>query len=343
MCNVHIYTGFIREYGHAKSKPMTTVPVPANDPLSTALSDEQSTLLDALDGLLAPLADLCLAKGVTIQLIEERLRHSFVQSAIYAHGGLPPGRLASRISASTGLTRREVARLQGEDSDKPLARREPKRSPATELFTRWMCDAELRGDNGLPRALPRLGLAPSFERLAQSVTQDIHPRSLLDELCRLGLAVWDTDTDEVQLVQEAFVPRGDWARMTSFLADNVGDHLRAAAANVLTDGNAHLEQAIFADELSVESLERFREIMAAHWRGMLDQLPAQLEQLIEEDAAAGRRQNQRVRVGLYTWSQPMAAATRHLNLVANNVALPRARASAPAHTLTPKTHPESEP
>jgi Tfp pilus assembly pilus retraction ATPase PilT len=112
---------------------------------------------------------------------------------------------------------------------------------------------------------------------------------------------------------------------------------------VLTDGNAHLEQAIFADELSVESLERFREIMAAHWRGMLDQLPAQLEQLIEEDAAAGRRQNQRVRVGLYTWSQPMAAATRHLNLVANNVALPRARASAPAHTLTPKTHPESEP
>jgi Family of unknown function (DUF6502) len=196
---------------------MQTVPVSANDPLSNALNEEQRVLLDALDGVLAPLADLCLAKGLTIQSIEERLRQSFVQSAVYAHGGLPSSRLASRISASTGLTRREVARLQAEPGS--TARREPRRSPATELFTRWICDPSLRDENNQPRALPRLGTAPSFERLAQSVTQDIHPRSLLDELCRLGLAVWDTDTDEVQLVQEAFVPRGDWARMTSFLAD----------------------------------------------------------------------------------------------------------------------------
>ena len=305
---------------------MQTVPVPANDPLSNALNEEQRTLLDALDGVLAPLADLCLAKGLTIQSIEERLRLSFVQAAVHAHGGLPSSRLASRISASTGLTRREVARLQAEPGSS-ATRREPRRSPATELFTRWICDPSLRDENNRPRALPRLGLAPSFERLAQSVTQDIHPRSLLDELCRLGLAVWDADTDEVELVQEAFVPRGDWARMTSFLADNVGDHLRAAAANVLTDGKAHLEQAVFADELSQESIEAFRNIMAAHWRAMLDVIPAQLEKLIEEDRQAGRRQTQRARVGLYTWSQPMAAATRHLNLVAG---------AAPALPAAPK-------
>jgi Family of unknown function (DUF6502) len=304
---------------------MQTVPVSANDPLSNALNEEQRVLLDALDGVLAPLADLCLAKGLTIQSIEERLRQSFVQSAVHAHGGLPSSRLASRISASTGLTRREVARLQAEPGS--TARREPRRSPATELFTRWICDPALRDEANQPRALARLGVAPSFERLAQSVTQDIHPRSLLDELCRLGLAVWDTDTDQVQLVQEAFVPRGDWARMTSFLADNVGDHLRAAAANVLTDGKAQLEQAIFADELSQESLEAFREIMAAHWRGMLDAIPAQLEKLIDADRQAGRRQNQRARVGLYTWSQPMAAATRHLNLV--NAASAAAQPAAP--------------
>ena len=111
---------------------MQTVPVPANDPLSNALNEEQRTLLDALDGVLAPLADLCLAKGLTIQSIEERLRLSFVQAAVHAHGGLPSSRLASRISASTGLTRREVARLQAEPGTS-ATRREPRRSPATAL------------------------------------------------------------------------------------------------------------------------------------------------------------------------------------------------------------------
>jgi hypothetical protein len=61
---------------------------------------------------------------------------------------------------------------------------------------------------------------------------------------------------------------------------------------------------------------------------MLDAIPAQLEKLIDADRQAGRRQNQRARVGLYTWSQPMAAATRHLNLVS--------AASAAAHPAAPE-------
>ena len=39
-----------------------------------------------------------------------------------------------------------------------------------------------------PRALPRVGPAPSFESLAQEVTRDVHPRALLEELLRLKLA-----------------------------------------------------------------------------------------------------------------------------------------------------------
>ena len=286
----------------------------AQDLESTALAQEQRLLLAAVDALLAPLAQLCLAKGLTIQSVEERLRLAFVQSAIGAHGHLPAQRLNSRISASTGLTRREVARLQARvmDQDAP---RKPRPSSATELFTRWACDPGLRGADGKPVALSRLGPPPSFERLAQSVTQDVHPRSLLDDLCRLGLAAWDAESDQVRLLQDAFVPRGDWARMTSFLADNVGDHLRSASANVLGSGKEHMEQSIFADELSVQSLQAFRDLMAAQWSHMLKSVVPRLEKLIEADRHAGRVQNQRVRVGLFTWSQPMTGPTRQLTLV----------------------------
>jgi hypothetical protein len=310
MCNLHIYT---------KSTQVSIMNTSTQtDISSTALSQEQRSLLTAIDSVLLPLADLCLAKGLTIQSMEERLRKAFVQSAIGAHGHQPANRLNSRISASTGLTRREVARIQAEKDDPKAPARKPRPSSATELFTRWMCDTSLRTAEGQPMTLPRLGAAPSFERLAQSVTQDVHPRSLLDELCRLGLAVWDAEADEVQLLKDAFVPHGDWARMTAFLADNVGDHLRSAAANVLGSGKEHLEQAIFADELSVQSLQSFRELMAARWQEMLTTVVPQLEELIEADRQAERIQNQRVRIGLYTWSQPMAGNTRNFKLLTND-------------------------
>jgi Family of unknown function (DUF6502) len=297
MCRLHIYTPGQRQHR------MTTPPHPLPD--ASALSAQQQALLSALDGLLAPLADLCLAKGLTAQVLEERLRHAMVQSALAAHSSeVANTRLTSKVSASTGLTRREVARLLGQAAQAPGHAARP--SLATEVFTRWATSPALRNAAGQPMPLPRTGAAPSFEQLAQSVTQDVHPRSLLDELCRLGIARLDSASDTVHLQSNAFVPTGDWARMTAFLGDNVGDHLRAAAANVLGNGQQHLEQAIFADELSAQSLQKFRAVMAQQWQALLQDLTPQLEQLIADDAAAGRTANQRVRVGLYTWAQPMA-------------------------------------
>jgi hypothetical protein len=264
-------------------------------------SAEQQNLLTALRAVVAPLAQLCVAKGIRIQTFEEMVRGAFVSAAIDAHPAPTSGRIASRISATTGLTRREVTRLAKER--KPPVRRP--RSPITELFTRWMSSLALQGPDKLPLPLPRQGDAPSFESLANSITQDVHPRTLLDELCRLQLGRHDTETDTVYLVQDAFVPRGDWARLMAFLGDNVGDHLRAAASNVLTDGEQHLEQAIYADELSKESLVLARELMARQWRALLAHLSAELDQLIEADRLAGRIQDQCMRIGLFTWSQPM--------------------------------------
>lgn len=48
-----------------------------------------------------------------------------------------------------------------------------------------------------PPSLPRQGEAPSFE--AQSVTRDVHPRSVLDGLARLGLARHDPRRDTAAL------------------------------------------------------------------------------------------------------------------------------------------------
>jgi hypothetical protein len=43
-------------------------------------------------------------------------------------------------------------------------------------------------------------------------------------------------------------------RLLGFLGDNVGDHLRAAVANVLGDTGLHFEQAVFADGLTAQAI-----------------------------------------------------------------------------------------
>jgi hypothetical protein len=252
-----------------------------------------------LSRLLAPLARLCLANGVTFATVEDLLKKAFVQEADALQPGEAGHGKVSRISNATGINRREVTRLAR--SDEPVRPTRP--LPATEVFARWTTDPALRGRDGAPLVLKRLGPAPSFETLAQSVTRNVHPRSLLEELVRLGLARHDMERDTVTLVRNAFVPGGDNRQMLALLGDNVGDHLEAAVTNVVADGRQHFEQAVFADELSDESVETLRPLITAHWETLRDAMVPALTALIEADRLAGRRQDRRVRIGLYTFSE----------------------------------------
>lgn len=258
-------------------------------------------LAEALRQLMEPLAALAIARGVPFVSLEDQLKTAFVDAARAAHANLPAHRLVSRISTATGINRREVTRLTQARSVAPVLRH----SPATRVFTKWLADASLKNRKGEPRPIARQGPAPSFEALAQSVTRDVHPRSLLDELCRLGLVRLDGDT--VHVVRDSFVPRSDSGRMLGFLGSNVGDHLRAAVGNIVSDAPAHLEQAVFADEISQASIDAFQQLMRGQWKALLGVAVPALQQLIDADRAAGLRADQRVRVGFYTYHETMAS------------------------------------
>ena len=205
MCNLHIYIGYM-------TVEATALPIDA--------------LLAAFRSVLRPLARLAVANGLTYPRIDEVLREVLVEAASGAHSSLPPQRRVSRISTTLGLNRREVTRLS-----RPKAESEAPPAPpshATRLFLKWQSDQRFRDTAGVLRSLPRQATGLSFEKLAQEITRDVHPRSLLGELCRLGLARHDEASDTVELVVDAFVPRGDRARMLGFLGANVGDHLEAA-------------------------------------------------------------------------------------------------------------------
>ena len=274
-----------------------------------------AALQAALARLLRPLAQLAVARGLPFAVVDEMLRAAFVSTAHAAHPGLPEHRRASRVSAATGLNRREVNRLLEQQhaaarAGKPAA---TPRSPAAMVFAHWRATPAYRTRAGAPRVLPRTGTKPSFESLAHEVTRDVHPRALLEELLRLNLATHDAVRDTVALVKDNFVPRGDAEHMARWMGANVGDHLAGAVANMLGREPAHAEQAIAAEGLSAASVAEVRPLLQAHWQRLTDELVPLLERLIEQDAARTDPDDpntHRVRFGLYgfdTASSPKLA------------------------------------
>ena len=280
-----------------------TRPTPEPTDTPTGPAAEQQALQAALAGLLAPVARLAVARGLPFAAVEEMLKLAFVQAADAAHPGLLAHRKVSRISTTTGINRREVTRLT-QQAPRTAAH---SRTLASEVFAHWLSAPAYRDRRGGPRVLPRQGPAPSFETLAQTITRDVHPRSLLDEMLRLSLASWDEAEDRVTLADFA-VPRGDDARMLGLLGDNVGDHLRAAVDNVLGDSPSHFEQAVFASGLSDASLAALRPLLKPHWQALLNALVPVLEAQVEADALQQPAPRGRVRIGLYSYQLTDAEA-----------------------------------
>lgn len=281
---------------------MSNVTTANSDEAINDINSEDSALFKALNRLLVPLARLCLANGITFATADEFLKRAFVQEADKLQPGAPEHGKVSRISTATGINRREVTRLTKIAAPAPAT----KQPLASEILARWTTDDSYRNRDGGPSTLNRLGPVSSFETLAKSITRDVHPRSILDELIRLDLVTYNETHDSVSLTRNDFVPRRDSEQMLGFLGDNVGDHLNAAVANVLQNGNSHLEQAVFADELSAESIQALRPLVIGHWNALRQDMVPTITALIEADKIAGRSLNQRVRIGLYTFADSTA-------------------------------------
>ena len=89
----------------------------------------------------------------------------------------------------------------------------------------------------------------------------------------------------------------------SRLADFHVDHLHAAVGNVLADRSNHFEQAVFADQLSQESVELVRDLARQHWKQLLSEAVVMLEHRMVVDRESGTPANQRVRLGLFTYHE----------------------------------------
>lgn len=254
--------------------------------------------------LLAPLATWLLRSGVSYGAFAAALKTVFVEAAKAELERAGRNATHSAISVLSGVHRKDVRALAEAPPEQALP---AKGVPlASQVYTRWLSARRYRGRDGTPRALPRSGAGITFESLAREVSVDVHPRTVMEELLRLGLVVLEGDL--VVPVQGSFTPSQRRDELTAIFAANAADHLAAAVHNLTLDAPRYLEQSVFADGLAGESVAQLHTLAREAWQRAFDEMVEAARQRVAADDAVPAAEAQRMRFGVYFYSEPQAQA-----------------------------------
>jgi uncharacterized protein DUF6502 len=224
----------------------------------TAKTDD---LLWAVAEILRPLVKRLLAGGIPFGRLEAVLRGLFIEVA--ATDLALPGRRQtdSRVSLLTGINRKEIRRIRS--AKKGMS---PPSSfgmnYATSLISRWATDRQTTDGRGRPRQLRyQAARGPSFMKLARSVTADLAPRVLLDELVRSG-AVEIHQGDRIVLKSDTYVPRLHSVEKLRILAEDPPELIETILRNILGESRELLlQRKVYYDNLGSDAAKRIRNQM----------------------------------------------------------------------------------
>lgn len=135
---------------------------------------------------LRPVARWLLQSGLTWKEFSEISRVVFVSTAFEEFGlrGRPTN--VSRVALLTGLSRRDVRRVQTEAVSQQPSTTEDALNHASRVLSGWHLDADFHDEQGRPRELPAEGEGASFAQLLRRYAGDIPRTALVKELLRSG-------------------------------------------------------------------------------------------------------------------------------------------------------------
>lgn len=261
--------------------------------------DPRAALSAAVVRLLTPLVRVLLRHGIAFADFAELAKRTYVQVADKDFA-LPGKRQTdSRISVLTGLTRKDVARLQADTlaSDAALA---AERNRAARVLNAWVL--QRKAADGTPALLSM----DEFAALVRESSGDMPARAVLDELLAVG-AVQRGEDGALKLMTTGYRPAGEGSDMRKLLV--MGEHTRdllTAIDHNLTHpaSQAFLQRRIFFDNIPAEDLARIEAQVRQYGERLLQEARETLSRADQGDEtpAPGRS---RATLGVYYLHEPM--------------------------------------
>jgi hypothetical protein len=253
-------------------------------------------LSQAVLRILHALARLLLRHGMPARTFVELAKRAYVNIALREFG--IPGRLPSlsRAALLTGLTRKEVQRL-AEAPEELAGAGYAEHSRAARVVAGWVRDTDFQTPDGAPRELEADAGAGSFAELVRRYGGDVPPRTVLDELMRVG-AVQRTDDNRLRLQARVYIPRASEAGKLMILGADVSYLINTIDHNLQDSAGAPLfQRKVMYDNLPIEAMDEFRSLTERHSQELIEFLDGWLARH-DRDVNPAVRGTRRVRAGV---------------------------------------------
>ncbi len=233
------------------------------------------TLVQALTAatlrILRPLVRVLLRNGISYGTFADLAKWVYVDVA--TRDFAIPGRKqsVSRVSVITGLSRKEVKRVQ--ELARPDDTAEEERyNRAARVIGGWLLDAAYQTEAGEPRDLVFEDSEASFSELVKKYSGDVPARAILDELLRVGNVERQTN-GTLRLLSHAYIPQASEVDKlyilgadTSALISTIDHNLDPAIER------KYFQRKVRYDNLPNEVIEEFRTLSAEKAQQLLEEL-----------------------------------------------------------------------
>ena len=263
---------------------------------SMSPQDITQALSNATRSILRPLVRVLLRNGIPYGAFADMARRVYVEVAEEEFALPAKKQTVSRVATLTGLTRKEVARIQAAGKA-PLETHVERHNRPARVIGGWIRSKAYHDRRGRLADLPMDGDKGSFTALVREFSGDIPPRAIADELARVG-AIEQRPDGTLRLLTRAYVPRGDRVEQLAILGTDVADLIRSIDRNLTSaPGETYFQRRVSYDNIPREALPALTKKLSRKAQACLESLDGVLS-AADRDRSPGVKGTGRVRAGV---------------------------------------------
>jgi len=233
--------------------------------------NQQKILYKAILSVLKPLVKILLRNNMPYGVFADLARRAYVEVATNEFAVEGRKQSNSRIATITGLSRKEVKRIQEIDEEQE-ANLVDKYNRAARVVYGWVHDENYQQKPGETLVLSFDGEMPSFSGLVKTYSGDVPPRAVLDELERVGVVAID-EHDQIRLLHRAYIPKTAINEKLQYLGSDVSALIQTMDRNIHeTDKPPFFQRKVYYDNLPEESIAALQQLIAENSQALLEKI-----------------------------------------------------------------------
>jgi hypothetical protein len=208
--------------------------------------------------LLKPVIKFCLKRSIKFQEFTECAKQLFCELSQSEFAESSEKLSASRVSVITGLSRREVTRFSSTGKGESKLNQP---NFIAKVISEWG-SKRFKSSSSKTRILSCEGKSSEFAKLVSSISQDLNPYTVLNELERTGCI--ERVGNKVKLKTDHYISKGKTLEGYELLGKDLDNLIQGVEQNILAlykTPNLHLRT--FYDNISPDDIEHIKKWLLA--------------------------------------------------------------------------------